>query len=189
VFVPRGVAPLSASLAIAAVSHLFVSPTEGRAETMAKTGESGSCNVDLICESAGNAALANIGKSVARMVFTEGASSYLCTGTLIGATDASPAPYFYSAAHCISTQAAASTLTTHCSSIEPVAALRHESGLQRRLPRCHVAVRERDQRRPVACGSTTRPRPGRGSPDGMRPSSPWPPPSPESITPGAIGKK
>jgi hypothetical protein len=110
VFVPRGVAPEHASLGISAVSHLFVKPTDS--DLRAKAG-SGSCNLDLVCESAGNAALANIGKSVAMMIFTDGGSTYQCTGTLIQSTDGSSTPYFYSANHCLSTQAVATTLTTH----------------------------------------------------------------------------
>jgi hypothetical protein len=49
------------------------------------------------------------------MVFSDGlgGGSSVCTGTLLNPADGSSTPYFYSAAHCISTQAAASTLTTH----------------------------------------------------------------------------
>ena len=58
-------------------------------------------------------ALQNTAKAVARMTFTAGAATYLCTGTLLNPTDGSFTAYFYSAYHCISTQQVANTLTTH----------------------------------------------------------------------------
>lgn len=110
VFVPGGAG--RASLAIGLVSHLFVSPSDPKAEQLAKA--SGACEVDFICRAAGDAQLAQTGRSVARMTFT-GASggTGLCTGTLLNPSDNSFTPYFYSAAHCISTQSRANTLTTH----------------------------------------------------------------------------
>jgi len=101
------------SLNIAWVSHIFASPSAANAESLAK--ESQACEVDLICRSATDAALANIGKAVARMTFSDGAGggTSLCTGTLLNTANGPVAPYFYTAAHCFSTQAAANTLTTH----------------------------------------------------------------------------
>jgi hypothetical protein len=110
VFVPGGAS--RASLAIGLVSHLFVSPSDPRAEELAKA--SGACEVDFICRAAGDAQLAQTGRSVARMTFTSSSGGTgLCTGTLLNPSDNSFTPYFYSAAHCISTQSSASTLTTH----------------------------------------------------------------------------
>ncbi|HET7730000.1 MAG TPA: choice-of-anchor J domain-containing protein, partial [Usitatibacter sp.] len=110
VFVPGG-AP-RAVLAIGLVSHLFVSPSDAKAEQLAKA--SGACEVDFICRAAGDAQLAQTGRSVARMTFTSSSGGTgLCTGTLLNPSDNTFTPYFYSAAHCISTQSRASTLTTH----------------------------------------------------------------------------
>ena len=110
IFVPGGAS--RASLAIGLVSHLFVSPSDPRAEELAKA--SGACEVDFICRAAGDAQLAQTGRSVARMTFTSSSGGTgLCTGTLLNPSDNSFTPYFYSAAHCISTQSRASTLTTH----------------------------------------------------------------------------
>ncbi len=113
VFVPEGAKRSEAQLAIASLSHLFASPSDARAESLAK--DSQFCEVDFICRAANDSALALVGKAVARMTFTDGAGSgtFLCTGTLLNTTSSSFIPYFYSANHCISTQAAASTLTTH----------------------------------------------------------------------------
>ena len=48
------------------------------------------------------------------MVYVEGGSTYICTGTLLNDTvPGTQVPWFYSAHHCISTQAVASTLNTH----------------------------------------------------------------------------
>jgi lysyl endopeptidase len=114
-YVSDGASVLNRLPAVTQISHLFVSPADPKAEGLAKIGESGSCEVNLICRSASDTALANAGRAVARMVFQEtpGGGSFLCTGTLLNPLDGSFTPYFYTAAHCISTQASASTLTTH----------------------------------------------------------------------------
>ena len=111
VFVPDG-SPGDIVMAIARISHLFASPSDADVETAAKAAQA--CEVDLICRSATDAALATVGKSVARMTFTlSTGGTALCTGTLLNPLRGALIPYFYSANHCISTQASASTLTTH----------------------------------------------------------------------------
>lgn len=110
VFVPGGAS--RASLAIGLVSHLFGSPADPMLEMSLKAALP--CQVDFVCRAANDARLAETGRAVARMIFTaSGGGSSLCTGTLLNPSDNSFAPYFYSAHHCISTQAAANTLTTH----------------------------------------------------------------------------
>jgi lysyl endopeptidase len=114
VFIPDGVARDAARLRIATVSHLFTSPRDGDAEGLAKSG-SDVCEVDFVCRSATDPALANAGRSVARMTFSDGAggATFLCTGTLLNPADGSFKPYFYSANHCIGSAASAATVTTH----------------------------------------------------------------------------
>ncbi len=111
VYVPTGGSPTDVALAVTQVSHLFASPADPNVASLAKAA-SGSCEVDLTCRSASDPALASAGKAVARMVFSEGGSSFLCTGTLLKPASGALTPYFYSANHCISTQDSASTLTT-----------------------------------------------------------------------------
>ena len=113
VFAPFGAATSEASLAIAQVSHLFASPTDANVESQLKA--SGFCEVDIICRSATDAALASVGRAVARMTFSDGSSGgqFLCTGTPLNPASGPLTPYFYSANHCIHTQASANTLTTH----------------------------------------------------------------------------
>lgn len=106
-------APAAVSITVSQVSHLLVNPAEPLAETQLKAiGDSGFCEVNFICRSASDNALASAGTAVARMTFSDSAGSYLCTGTLLNSAGGTFAPYFYSAAHCISTQSTASTLTT-----------------------------------------------------------------------------
>ena len=112
VFVPAGIAHAQVSLGVGLVSHLFVSPSHPEAEKLAKAAQF--CEVDFICRATSDAQLAQTGRSVARMTFTgSGGGTAFCTGTLLNPSDNSFTPYFYGAAHCISTQARASTLTTH----------------------------------------------------------------------------
>ena len=99
------------ALWIANVSHLFVSPSDPKADAVAKA--SGLCEVNLVCRAATDAALASTGTAVARMSFSEPSGhTYSCTGTVLNNRAGASIPYFATAAHCISTQAEASTLTT-----------------------------------------------------------------------------
>lgn len=112
IFAPTGVDTGSVRLEMPHVSHLLTNSLERF--SLAKIGESGSCNVDTVCR-VGTLGqnFVNAKNAVARMSFTEGTSTYTCTGTLLNDTDnSSQIPYFYSADHCISTQAVANTLNT-----------------------------------------------------------------------------
>ena len=109
-FVPAGAstfAPLATR-----VSHLVTSPL--RPLNLAKAlGNSGACNIDVACRTGSlGQPFVNAKNAVAHMVFQDG-GSFFCTGTLLNdSTPATQVPYFYSAAHCFSSQAAASTLVT-----------------------------------------------------------------------------
>lgn len=73
-----------------------------------KAGESASCTINAIC----SPEYADQSRAVARMVYVRNGDSYLCTGTLLNDAKSSGTPYFLSANHCISDQAAASSLNT-----------------------------------------------------------------------------
>lgn len=88
------------------LSHMWAKSSE---LDQLKIGEASSCNVDVNCVSGSD----SMSRSTARMVFSEGGSSYLCTGTLLNNLSNDGTPYFLSAAHCIVNQAAASSLTTY----------------------------------------------------------------------------
>ncbi|MGB3449959.1 MAG: trypsin-like peptidase domain-containing protein [Giesbergeria sp.] len=95
-------------VAVPMLSHYFVSPTQAASSTMAKVGEAASCHVDVVCRPE----LSSESRAVARMFFVDNGRAYLCTGTLLNDSRNSTTPYFLSAHHCISTQSAASSLTT-----------------------------------------------------------------------------
>ncbi len=73
--------------------------------------KSGSCNVDTIC-SAGNAWRDQI-DAVGQYTFSQGGSSFVCTGTLLANTANTTTPYFLTANHCMSTQTVASSIVVY----------------------------------------------------------------------------
>ena len=102
-----GTDPLDVRMAIPHVAHLVTSPAKSFEISTAK---SAACEVDVMCSASPDTAQMD---AVARMLFAEGTSMFLCTGTLLADQDpASTVPYFLSANHCINTQASASSLTT-----------------------------------------------------------------------------
>lgn len=105
---PADVPTSSFAVHLPRVSHLYQSPTSLAPQL--RIGNSASCEVDVACDSG----WINVGNGVARMLFSDGADggSYLCSGTLLNDRINSGMPYFLTARHCISTQAAASTLQT-----------------------------------------------------------------------------
>ncbi len=73
--------------------------------------KSGSCNVDVACP-AGTGWDDQI-DAVGQYTFSQGGSSYVCTGTLLGNTANNSTPYFLTANHCMSTQTVASTIVVY----------------------------------------------------------------------------
>jgi hypothetical protein len=108
--------PAGADAAEARVSAQTVSHIDGRPSDMFKStgaGASGSCNKDVACVAATDPAIVQAARSVAKMVYTENGSTYLCSATLINdGNPASQVPYLYTAAHCVDSQAVAATLHT-----------------------------------------------------------------------------
>lgn len=95
------------------LSHIVVSPSSLGQKDVRDIGLAGSCNIDIACVSNPSPALLNAAKAVAKAVYTDSANgkTYACTGTLLNSS--SGANYFYTAAHCISTQASALSLSTY----------------------------------------------------------------------------
>jgi hypothetical protein len=109
---PAGREPRAIRARIEQVSHLAVSAHSGFAKAAA-SAVSGVCNEDVACIASPSEAFQNARRAVAKMVFTSNGNTYLCSGTLLNDTDpSSQIPYFHTAAHCIDSQAAASTLNT-----------------------------------------------------------------------------
>jgi lysyl endopeptidase len=101
-FVPSRSAARAASPRITAASHLFTTVASGLKKRNQDIGDAGSCNVDIKCSSLSNSqAFLNTRNAVAQMIFNDGATTYLCTGTLVNDTVGSTqVPWFYSANHC-----------------------------------------------------------------------------------------
>lgn len=86
-----------------------------------------SCTINGVCAIDTNPSFTNAANGVAHINFMVGASSFICTGTLLNSTGSAPRPpYFLTANHCFSTQASASTLeaiynyrTTTCAGCTP----------------------------------------------------------------------
>src|SRR6185369_6369099 len=84
-----GTDPLDVRMAIPHVAHLVTSPAKSFEISTAK---SAACEVDVMCSASPDTAQMD---AVARMLFAEGTSMFLCTGTLLADQDpASTVPYF-----------------------------------------------------------------------------------------------
>lgn len=107
---PPGTEPAAVRMAVPSLSHFVESPHTAVkvGVNVLKVGEAGVCEVDVAC----NASYGTESNAVARMIFVDAGSSYLCTGTLVNDATSSGTPYFLSANHCISSQSIASTVTT-----------------------------------------------------------------------------
>ena len=105
VVLPPGAPEDGVEIAVPRLSHIFVDRTQGSAARSA----SGSCERDVACSSD----YLPMSPSVALMEFVkEDGNGYQCTGTLMNDRASDGIPYFLTAAHCISSQTAASSLNT-----------------------------------------------------------------------------
>ena len=110
-WIPPGSDPASVRIAPATVSHLDVRPSDRFKST--GIGAAQSCEVDVACRVASDSGLSRAARSVARIIYTDNGASYLCSGTLVSdGNRSSQVPYFYTAAHCIGSQATAATVNT-----------------------------------------------------------------------------
>lgn len=109
-FLPDGVAASEVELVIPRVSHLVVDPASGQMKgSIYKAAEYASCQLDIACAAPN---WQETGKAVARYVFTDtDGGSYICSGTVLADKDTyTQIPYFFTAAHCVSNQTAASSM-------------------------------------------------------------------------------
>lgn len=104
--IPAGASPEAVRLSAPTLSHLVTNASRGFATKAAAT-----CNIDAMCH---QGAWSTESNAVARIVFTRGSSSFVCTGTLLADRDPATAiPYFLTANHCVGDQATASTVQTY----------------------------------------------------------------------------
>ena len=102
VVLPRGAKSRALPFVLDQVQHLYRDPVSLDLEKGA-----GSCHNDVTCFSAWSTTVAN---AVARIGFVENGGSFLCTGQLLNNNNIDRTPYFLTAHHCLSDNAAAQTL-------------------------------------------------------------------------------
>lgn len=106
---PPGVRPDELRLAVPQLSHLTQTVAEAVAtKDRRDIGLAGACNVDVMCT-----AHEAESRAVAKILFTRGGISFLCSGTLMNDTRDSRTPYLLTASHCVSQQADASNLVSY----------------------------------------------------------------------------
>ncbi|MCL2297688.1 MAG: hypothetical protein FWC38_06630 [Proteobacteria bacterium] len=112
IWLPSTVNPEDVNIRLNGVSHLFTSAQDGF-DTAHLVKASEACQINVVCRSTLGANFQNTSTAVAKMTYTSGGGSYMCTGTLLNDTSSSFTPYFWSAAHCFTSQTVANTLNTH----------------------------------------------------------------------------
>ncbi len=84
-------------------------------------GDAGSCNIGVACVDNPSQALQNAIASVAKMVFTTGGSTGLCTGTLVNDNDrATQIPYLMGGNHCFDNKLVSNGAPTGLSNKTPI---------------------------------------------------------------------
>lgn len=118
VFRPKGVPAASARFEAPTLSHLVVDSRTSY-KIIEKIGESGSCNVDTICRIAAlGQDYVNAKNAVAHMRFVVGASTFICTGTLLADTvPVTQIPYFHGANHCFSSNTSVAPVATQMQTV------------------------------------------------------------------------
>ena len=112
IYLPPGVSPASVELGIPKISHLVSAGAAlVKSEPSSDIGRAGSCEIDIACVA--TPAALNQARAVAKLVFTDGGTTFLSTGTLLNDLVASNTPYLYTASHCMDSQEAASSLVTY----------------------------------------------------------------------------
>ncbi len=95
-------------LVLGSVTHGYRALRHDAAQSHAKIGESGACNIDIVCPLGAN--WQDEKRGVMRLLFTKDASTFVCTGSLINDTGNSCSPLVLTAHHCISTETVANTV-------------------------------------------------------------------------------
>lgn len=108
---PAGAAASDVKVSIPSLVHIYeniFALIDDGTQFQAKLNNAASCTLDSTCYDA----YARQRDAVARMLYVNADGAFLCTGTLLNDRTGSGTPYFMTANHCISSQAAASSLQT-----------------------------------------------------------------------------
>lgn len=119
IFRPAGVKAASVALEAPMLSHL-VADTRSSFKLIEKIGESGSCNVDVICRvNELGPAFASVKNAVAHMRYVRtGGGTYICTGTLLNDTvPGTQVPYFHTANHCFTDNGSVAPVASQMQSV------------------------------------------------------------------------
>ena len=116
--VPAGTNLDASRIVVPRISHLVVGGADltsplGAIARATGIGTAGACNVDLSCVTPADAAANDLAKSVARITFIDAGHTYLCSATIINDSTSSNTPYMWTANHCVSSQAIASTVSAY----------------------------------------------------------------------------
>lgn len=116
VFVAEGLLPQSVRFAIPQVMHLDTFPADAEPRNNSHIGRAGACNRDIKCQPNPSPGFSAIASSTAKISFVTKDGESLCSGTLVNnrtyVSNEPPKRYFITAAHCISSQAVANTMTS-----------------------------------------------------------------------------
>ncbi|MGH9900732.1 MAG: Calx-beta domain-containing protein, partial [Pyrinomonadaceae bacterium] len=97
----RGGAGAPPPFRISKITHVYAGASGG---SSSEEKAAGACNLNVTSE------WGEVAKSVGRMSFVSGSSSFVCTGTLLNTLASDGTPYFLTANHCINTPAEAQSL-------------------------------------------------------------------------------
>jgi hypothetical protein len=108
---PKGVEPSEVDIKLAELSHFYAFfDTQDSQLLKLDLGLAGDCNNDVMCATADRRELA---RSTARIIFQDGVTSFLCSGSLVNDRDPTQGHHFVTANHCINDQLAASSIEFH----------------------------------------------------------------------------
>lgn len=109
--IPAGYRYREGDISIPVVSHIDIDPLSATGNGFANINPAtATCAVDLAC--AKSSVYQTAGASVMQILFTKNGNSYACSGTMLADSARSYKPYVYTANHCISSQAVASSVIT-----------------------------------------------------------------------------
>lgn len=105
-YVPAGTALTALPFKLDQLQHVYRDPIARDLDSAPFEKAAGPCHNDPNCFPEWG----NVAKGVARVLFVEGGSGFLCSGTLINNLKGDFTPYWLTANHCIGSQAVASTV-------------------------------------------------------------------------------
>lgn len=118
---------------IANLQHLVYTPLAPNPKHLAQVGRSGDCEIDIQCQTT---VPSNLSAAVAKILYINESTSYVCTGTLLtDKNDTSFIPYFMTANHCIPRQDVADTIESYwfferatCNGADPTTVIQFSNG-------------------------------------------------------------